>query len=305
MKPNNIISELIREAVHLKDQAEQELSSGIHSDGVPVISDLIIGSFAPHGSKRAARSLSKSVLKKAKAKATMKWRKEGDKFIIKCESEVRNMSEITNNLTISGNSQRLLRKFNKSKQRINPIPFFNGLITALTEIQNLDLIWNNNIQRELALRKETALKEKTARNRLKSNSKTITKLAKSVNLYDRHAISQHLKEYESVWKSIVGAMDRVQAQDQDSERHCITSCRAAIESICARLGNSPDWKTGLSKLFPSETDQRQVKGVWNYLSNKGAHGGHMPTKEEAEYALKLTIATIEYVFARRNIKGLI
>lgn len=179
-------------------------------------------------------------------------------------------------------------------------PFFDTLINILNEIQSQDIIWNKDIPQELAHRKEIVRQEQIKRAKLQSESKDITRLAKSVNLLDRLSISQNLKQFPDVQRSILGALDRLQTNDPDAERHCITSCRVAIESLCMELGSCRDWKAGLCKIYPSETDKRQVKGVWNYLSGKGAHGGHIPTKDEAEYALKITIATIEQIINKRS-----
>lgn len=59
-----------------------------------------------------------------------------------------------------------------------------------------------------------------------------------------------------------------------------------------------DWKNSLNNIFSSDTDRKQVKGVWNYLSGKGAHGEHNPTKKEAEYCLQSTIATLNFIINR-------
>jgi hypothetical protein len=58
-------------------------------------------------------------------------------------------------------------------------------------------------------------------------------------------------------------------------------------------GGTRDWKQGLNNICPSKTDRKQIKQVIHYLSGKGAHAGHEPNKSEAEYCLKITIASLE------------
>jgi len=300
MTPKDTISQLVHEATQLRNQAKQALSMGIHADEAPIVGGLLVEVFAPYGTKGLARGVGKSIRKVSRSNSSAQWRQEGDRFLSRCESVVKDMSVNTHNLPFTGNSSRLVGKFNRARRLKNPVPFFDTLIIVLQEIQNQDLIWNKDILKELACRKEIAQQERMEKVKLQSESRTITRLAKTVNLFDRFSISQHLRQFPAVQQSILGALNRLRTNDPDAERHCITSCRIAIESMCIELSKCGDWKAGLCKIFPSETDQRQVKGVWNYLSGKGAHGGHIPTKEEAEYALKITIATLEQIINKRS-----
>ena len=59
-----------------------------------------------------------------------------------------------------------------------------------------------------------------------------------------------------------------------------------------------DWKEGLKMRCPSRTDWRQIKAIHHYLSGKGIHGCHDPNNTEAEYCLKVTIATIEVLIEK-------
>jgi len=264
------------------------------------VGDLLVKAFVPYGAKGLARGWGRTIRKSSKSNVSVQWRQKGELFLPRCESVVKNISINARNLPPRGNSDKLVKKFNRARRLKNPVSFFDTLINILNEIQSQDLIWNKDIPQELAHRKEIVRQEQIERANLQSESKEITRLAKSVNLLDKLSISQNLKQFPDVQRSILGALDRLQTNDPDAERHCITSCRVAIESLCMKLGSCGDWKAGLCKIYPSETDQRQVKEVWNYLSGKGAHGGHIPTKDEAEYALKITIATIEQIIKSRG-----
>jgi hypothetical protein len=205
------------------------------------------------------------------------------------------MSINTKNLTKKGNSPKLVQKFNRVRRVKNPLAALAVINAILEELQNLELLWNTDIPNELAHRKEIAEMEKRETVSLRKVSPYITKNAGIVDLFDRLTISDQLEQYPSVKGSILGALDRLQADAPDNARHCIISCRAAIESFCIQSGNDSGWKNALNNVLSSDTDQRQVVGVWNYLSGKGAHGVHIPTKEEAEYCLQLTIATITFI----------
>lgn len=295
MEPKNEILSLIKRGRIFRDQAERAIHGGLHSKGAPIVGDFLISQYIPHGSKGTARKAVKYSHKSSRENAKVQWRHKGTEFLSECEREVKQMSINTINLTISGNSNILNRKFNRARRIKGPVGFFDSVINVLEEIQTNDLLWNKDISSELMRRKEEKIKEKEEKAQLRAKSKDITKLTKSVDLFDINSISTELGKYPTVQQSILGAIYSLQRDDPDIERQCITSCRAAIESLCIQLGGNNDWKTALNNLFPSDTDRKQVKGVWNYLSGRGAHGGHVPSKQEAEYSLQLTIATLKFI----------
>jgi len=295
LTPKDEIASLIQQGKSLRAQANQALSTGIHTNGASIVGDVLVKTLVPHGYKRIARKIGKAGQKTAKENIKAQWREVGDSFLSECEAKISQMSVNTKNLTISGNSHGLIRKFNRVRRIKDPILFFDNLMAVLEEIKRLDLIWNRDISKELTRRKELVEREKQERAKLRGTSGKITRIARTIDLFNRLSIAEQLRKYPSVQNSILGALDRLQTNDPDAERHCITSCRAAIESLCIEIGKNRDWKKALNSIFPSETDRRQVKGVWNYLSGKGAHGGHKPTKKEAEYCLQITIATLEFI----------
>ena len=298
LAPNDTISQLVREALQLRERANQDLTTGIHAEGAPLVGNLLVDSFFSHGSKGMARKLGKTVRKTSKANLNAQWLQVGNEFVQKCESCISSMSIKTRNLQPSGNSSKLLIKLNKVHCFKGAVPFFNAIVGVLQEIQRNDLIWNSDIPHLLSLQNAIAKQAQLEKSKLRRDSKDIAKLAKTINPFDKLAISQTLRKYPTVEQSILGAFDRIQSSNPDSERHCIASCRTAIESLCIALGNSSDWKLALNNLFSSDTDRKQIKGVWNYLSNKGAHGGRTPTKDEAQHSLKITIASLEYIINR-------
>ena len=179
------------------------------------------------------------------------------------------------------------------------ISLLSALSGILSEIQSLPLIWNHELPQELARRREETARERSARAALRASSPEVVRLAKAVDVFNRTLVADTLRPFPTVSQSVLGAMDSLARQGPDANRHCIASSRASIEALAIVLGDQGDWKTALKHVLPSETDQRVIIGAWNYLSGKGSHGGHNPTRAEAEYGLKITIAALEYLTSHR------
>lgn len=300
MTPNDMIFQLIQEAERYRSQARQALSIGIHTDQAPVFGELLVQTFVPHGAKGLVRKIGKSIRSSSKYQINSSWREFGDQFLSKCESSVKEVSINVRTLPPRGNSSKLSIKFNRVRRIKSAVSFFDTLIAILKDIQNHDLIWNNDIPAELASRKAIREQEKKEKAILRATSPGLVRLAQTIELYNRLSIAEKLKNYPNVQESVLGALDRLQKGGADAERQCIVSCRAAIEGLCIQIGKSNDWKMALNKIFPSETDRKSIKSIWKYLSGKGAHGGHVPTKNDAEYALKITIATLEQIINQNS-----
>ena len=109
--------------------------------------------------------------------------------------------------------------------------------------------------------------------------------------FSTNPIIRHLCEFPQIQKIFLGAVESLKSNKHEAYRHCIISCRASIEALCINIGGDKDWKKALNNIFSSKTDRKSVKDTWSYLSNKGAHGGHYPSRKEAEYGLNITTAT--------------
>ena len=294
MNPKDRIAGLRNRVESLRAQAEREINSA-NSPVNPALGELALKAFVPHGYKGAARNIGKKVSRSSKDAINQKWRYAGVQHAKDCKDVVREISIRTKTLTNTGNSQRLATKFNRLNRIKNPLTYLDSLESILSEIENLDLIWNKDIPAELKEKRRYAEEERRRKAILRTEAKAIVDNAKLVNLYDREPIILKLKIYPRVQKSIVAAFDRLQDVTLEAERHCIVSCRTAIEQLCSDATGEKDWKKGLNTIYSSDTDRKHIKGVWNYLSNKGGHGFHDPSKKEAEYGLKIAIAAIEAV----------
>lgn len=269
----------------------------MHSDIASAAGSLFVSAYVPHGMKKVARNLGKSGQRQSKQATNAKWRQTGEQLLTECLSVVGQMSENKKSLRISGNSTKLCLRFNRTHKVKDAVKFVDSLVVVLTEIQGLDLIWNRDIGQELSRRKEEERNERLEKAKLRESSASLMRKARVVNLFDKLAIAKELEKYPAIKTSIIAALDRLETDDPDAPRHCITSCRVAIENMCIAAGGARDWKRALASIFPSETEQKSVKGVHHYLSGKGAHGGHVPTRKEAEEGLQLTIATLEAIIA--------
>jgi hypothetical protein len=299
MSPKEEINQLIQYGKILHYHAEQAFSTGLHSKGASIVGELLI-SGVPQGNKRLARNFGKTLQQSERQKIENLWREKERQFLSNCELQIKQMSINTRNLTIKGNSQKLVQKFNRVRRVKSPIASFYEIVSILEEIQNLELLWNKDIQKELAHRKEIFEIEKQEKVNLRKLSPHIMKNAGIVDLFDKLTISDQLKQNPSVKNSILGALDSLHTNIPDSSRHCIISCRVAIETFCIERGVDTDWKNALKNVLSSDTDRKQVIGVWNFLSCKGAHGVHNPIKEEAEYCLQLTIATLTFILKKSS-----
>lgn len=292
MTPKEEINSLISRGKTLQMQAQRVLLTGLSSPGASIIGELFVKEVIPFGYQQLSRDIGNSISRSSKKKAESLWRTEARNFLNESESKIKQMSINTKNLRKEGNSTALILKLNKVRRLQNPISIIVTTSTVLEEISKQDLLWNNDIQAELIKRKREADQEKRERAILKKSSPNILKEVSSTDIFDEFLVLNLLNDLPSVKEKILGALDRLHTNDPDSSRHCIISCRAAVELYCIEKGKDGDWKKGLDNILPSETDRRQVKAIWNYLSGKGAHGGSSPTTEEAEYSLRLTITTL-------------
>ncbi len=284
----------------MQDLAEEALGK-TRSPANPILGDLAVKTFVPHGIKGAVRSAGKRAYSEHKADIDARWREEGVRLMEQCVSTVGSMSIRTMNLTMAGNSRKLVTKFNKLTSKKTASAYIRNLVSILEEIVNLDLIWNTDIEEELKLRieeKEWLRREEGA---LKVEARAIVEEARRSQFSKKDSILNRLKSYPLPRQSLVSAFDQLQSPDPEAPRHCIFSCRVSIEQLCIEAGRSGNWKKGLNTLLSSKTDRTQVKAVWNNLSGKGAHGGHNPTSKEAEQCLALTLTTMEIILD--NIKS--
>ena len=295
MNPNENLQQLASQARALAAQAGQALQTGYHSPQAGVMGSLLATAAVPYGLKGLSRTAGRTVARASKSNTKTQWLRTGRNLLSQCESMFRGISVNSRNLRPEGNSSKLLLKLNRVRRATNPVTFLNALAVVLEEASQYDLLWNRDIPAELAKRAELAAQERSARAALRASSPEVVRLSKAIDVYDRLQIAEPLREHPAVAESVLGAIDGLVWQGPDANRQAIASCRASIERLAIELGGVGDWKEALKKVATSETDNRAIVGAWNYLSGKGAHGGHDPSRDEAEYGLRITIAALVYL----------
>lgn len=295
MEPSDAVRQLSSQAAALAAQANQALQIGYHSVQAGFMASLLATAVVPHGLKTISRSAGRTVARASKSNVTTQWLRAGRNLLEQSESILRDISLNSRNLTPQGNSSKLLVKLNRVRRMTNPVTFLNTLSVVLEETSRNALLWNRDIPAELARRAELAALERSARMALRVSSPELVRLSKTVDVYNRLQIAESLHDHPAVTESVLGALDAFVRQGPDSNRQTIASCRASIERLAIELGGVGDWKEALKRVVASETDQRVIIGAWNYLSGKGAHGGHDPSRDEAEYGLRVTIAALAYL----------
>ena len=295
VNPSEDLLQVASRAKGLAAQAAQALRTGYHSPRAGLIGSLLATAAVPYGLKGLSRTAGRTVARASKSNVSAQWLHTGRDLLAQSESLLRAISVSSRNLTPRGNSSKLLLKLNRVRRMTNPVTLLNTLSTVLEEASQYDLIWNRDIPTELARRGELAEQERSARAALRASSPEVVRLSKTVHIFNRLQVADCLRDHPAVSESVSGAIDALARNGPDSNRQAIASCRASIERLAIELGGPGDWKQALKRAATSEPDQRVIIGAWNYLSGKGAHGGHDPSSNEAEYGLRITIAALAYL----------
>jgi hypothetical protein len=292
--PQDEVRRLISRAEDLYNKAQSDLRS-TKGPLAPAVGDYLVKKHVPRGYKGVARSLGRGLHQNVKTDTDAKWRQQGVDLRDAAVRMVGRMSTRTKNLSMSGNSRKLVAKFNRLTSIKTALPYIRNLVSVLEGIEGLDLLWNEDIETELLHRREEKERLRQEEERLKMEAGAIVAEAKRNQFTKKDSVMRRLHVWSRPRRSLVSAFDRLQSPDTEAPRHCIGSCRVAIEQLCIDAGGDGDWKKGLSNIMPSDTDRRQVKAIWNTLSGKGSHGGHDPTPKEAERYLFITITTLEII----------
>lgn len=257
----------------------------------PILGDLAVKNLVPHGFKGAVRSAGKRAYSDHKKDIDARWREECIRLNERCVSSVSRMSTSTKNLTMAGNSRKLVTKFNKVMKMKTAHAYIGNLVLTLEEIQGLDLIWNCDIGEELKRREEEREWLRQEESALRAGAKAIVEEAKRARFSNKDSVLEGLKGLPRPRQTLVSAFNQLQSPDPLGPRLCILSCRMAIEQLCIDAGGSKNWKEGLANICTSSTNRQQVNRIYQYLSGRGSHGGYDPTVEDAEHCLEYTLTT--------------
>jgi len=186
-------------------------------------------------------------------------------------------------LTIRGNTDELLKKFNRPKSLKSLDKKIKYTLIALESILQAKLIYNKDIPRKM-LQKE------------------IKKGGKKRSIYRSNArsILSELRGFPEVKESIQGAIERLDKMGYDYQRQALSSCRIALESLVRQISNVNDWSKGLREIISSRADRDIVKKAYGYLCKYGPHNSEIPTHSEAEIGFNLTLTSIAIILNNYN-----
>jgi hypothetical protein len=301
MTPKDSISELIRNAQRIQMQLANMPNRITPQERV--MGRLFVKAVMPYGMEGIARDLGYAAAVKARNEQSAANLQMVQQFILGCQNEIGKISIVSKNLSSAGNSSSLMRKFNPVMQLRDPLKVINRAIQILYRIQTYDLTWNINIPAELNRRKEQKMIELEEKRKLKVAKRRVEMSQGAQEALDRNEIGVRLEKYPTVRISVLGAFDALENEGPDAERHCISSCRTALETICIEIGGIGDWKEAAYAIFHSDSDRNLIKAIHHYLSAKGSHGGHEPTRHEAEAGLKQTMVVIGMILDETGTEG--
>lgn len=122
----------------------------------------------------------------------------------------------------------------------------------------------------------------------------------SLGVNARNILSK-LKAHPTVQKSIEGAFSVVVSHGPDYERQAMSSCRSAIEGIVREISGEGDWSVGLTKIVMHETDRKAVRMAYNYLSGFGTHSINVPSLDNVQIGITLSMAAINIVLTASSV----
>ena len=122
----------------------------------------------------------------------------------------------------------------------------------------------------------------------------------SLGVNARNILSR-LNAYPVVQKAIEGAFSVVASHGPDYERQAMSSCRSAIESVVREISGEGDWSVGLTKIVKHETDRKTVRMAYSYLSGFGTHSVNVPSQDNVQIGITLSMAAINIVLTASGI----
>ncbi len=303
MTPKDVTLNLLNQAIAYRDRAIEAFQSGYHAPGANLLGGLATHVIVPYGMKGFARGAGRTVKRASKLNLESQWMQVGRDMVRNCENSFKTMSILTKNLPSEGNSHKLLVKLNQARRARSSVVLLQRVVDVLEGVSGYDLIWNSDIPGELHRRKTEESRIRKEKQALKKAAPSIVNKTRILNLYNSVDLDDIYMRLPAIEQQIKGALDRFSVGGPDSERQSLISCRSALEGACIQVGGNGNWKASLKLAQLSETDQRAVTAVVNYIGGK-IHGGHSVSHDEAEYGLKLTISTLQMIAKKSTINSI-
>ena len=283
---------LIREAEGIT-QASKSLEPNIRL-GVGVF-DLAVGL---KGRKRLATALGKTWLRGNLVQRNSSVTKNFDQWYTETVAALRRISVAQKNLARGGNSSVLAKRLARAKTYRRLDTRIAKAVGALEAIVSEDLVYNDEIgELRLQRSKEAFEERRMAKEEQLLDLTNVAPELGSVKLENRNDLRTQLTGHSEVARMIEGALDTLSTTGADASRQALASCRSAIELLVVEITGEPEWRTGLSKLAEG-TRKKLVAGTYAFLSGYGSHAGGVPTRRDAEYGIRLTIASCLWLRTR-------
>jgi len=203
---------------------------------------------------------------------------------------LRRISVVRKNLTASGNSAALTRRFSRAKRYKRLDSRIEHSVVELEAIAEEELVYTDEIpELKRRLRAEELEESRgTKESALLDVSDTAPGM-ELIRLTNRDQLRDQFRDHAESGRMIEGALDAYFSSGADSSRQALASCRSALELLVRQITGQPDWRTGLD-LLAEGSRKKLVSQTYAYLSGYGSHPGGRPTKKDVAYGIRLTIA---------------
>ena len=270
-----------REGVFLQQQLAISVNQASSRKNVGnVLTNLYAGEVLPYGIIGNGKTLARSALSNHQRTAQKEASERADMWLTGITNYLREISVLTSSVTIRGNSNTLIRKFNSAKNATaSQTKIIRGL-KAIKQLQTYGLVYNRDLN--------TILKEEKMQSANVSKHKEMVREAKDL-----------MKNYPSEIESFLGAVERIEKGGIDAERQCLSSCRNTLENLIKEISGKTDWKEGLKAIVSSQTRQDTVKSTHRFLSAYGAHGKDT-TFDDAKSGLEQTMGVIRIILSHNK-----
>lgn len=199
------------------------------------------------------------------------------------------------NLTPSGNSQVLTRRLARARKYKRLDTQVAHLVGQLEVMAEEKLVYNDEIPELLELRRKHVLEER--RHLREAELLDLSDLLpglESIKLKNRGQLQTHFGGHHEVARMIEGALDAYNSGGADAYRQALASCRSAVEQSTYEATGKRDFRTGLAGVA-SGTRRKLIGETYDFLSGYGSHPGGMPAKKDAEYGIRMAIASCSWI----------
>ena len=206
-------------------------------------------------------------------------------------SLLRTISVVRNDLTLRGNTATLTRRFARAKKYKRLDTRIEHAVAELEAITEEELVYNDEIPELKARRRREAIEERqqVKEQRLLDLSNVAPGL-ELIKLTNREQLRSQFASHHEVARMVEGALDAYSSTGADANRQALASCRSALELLVRETTGQTDWRTGLGQLAEGAR-KKLVSQTYAFLSGYGSHPGGTPTRKDAAYGIRLTIAS--------------